>query len=156
MSHGPYSTEYYVMIQLRISLSGVRTKYGRHTRIWNSDFDSFEKIFWKYFLTWRSRTHIIFYFSDFEKSKSEIIKIIFLTSIFSSQKNKKKYEFDFAKSEKYFFIWVRLHQIEEIFFYIFLISPNRTRSQNSNYEFEKGWKWTMSYFLISKNLIKAE
>ena len=112
-------------------------EYGRHTRIWNSDFGFFEKIFSKYFLTSRSRTQILFYFSDFDISKSEIIKIIFLTSIFLSQKNKKKYEFDFAKSEKYFLIWVRLHQVEEIFFYIFLISPNRTRSQNSNYEFEK-------------------
>ena len=123
-------------------LSGVCNEYGRHTRIWNSDFVFVEKIFLKYFLSSRSRTHILFYFSDFEISKSEIIKIIFLTSIFLSQKNKKKYEFDLAKSEKYFLIWVRLHQVEEIFFYIFLISPNRTRSQNSNYEFEKMIDWS--------------
>ena len=100
----------------------------------------------KYFqnIFWLREVELIFffYFSDFEISKSEIIKIILLTSIFLSQKNKKKYEFDFVKSEKYFLIRVRLHQVEEIFFYIFLISQNRTRSQNSNYEFEKMIDWS--------------
>jgi len=90
----------YKMTKLGRLSPGVFKEYGRHTRIWNSDFDFFEKIFSKYFLTWRSRTPTIFYFSDLKKSKSEITKIIFLTSIFWSQKNNKKYEFDFAKSEK--------------------------------------------------------